>query len=189
MTLALLNVSSERTPASSPVVRCFTHTPAFPGKRESSASSKRCSPDAVRGGCDCPFAGGVASIDTKVNTTVSRANRMAITPLGEIRTAIGVLHPVPHYDRPVAHRRELRALEIELARKTREEGTPLADRDRCHDERQFVDEIGCEEALGETGAVLNDDVVALLTLQRRDLLGRIAARESSVLPGDVAERP
>ena len=44
MTLALLNASSARTAASSPVVRCFTHTPALPGNRASSASSSRCSP-------------------------------------------------------------------------------------------------------------------------------------------------
>src|SRR5918999_4529045 len=44
MTLALLNVSSARTAALSPVPRCFTKIPAFAGKRASSASSRRCSP-------------------------------------------------------------------------------------------------------------------------------------------------
>ena len=45
ITLALLNVSSARTAASSPVVRCLTHTPARAGTRAISASSSRCRPD------------------------------------------------------------------------------------------------------------------------------------------------
>jgi hypothetical protein len=69
ITLALLNVSSARTPASSPVVRCFTHTPAFPGNRAISASSIRWRPDAGRGaGCCAVVAVAVISQAATANT-------------------------------------------------------------------------------------------------------------------------
>src|SRR5688500_1223697 len=100
-----------------------------------------------------------------------------------------MLHRVAHHDRPVLHRLELDTLELDLARETSEEGTTLPDRDGRDGERELVDEIGREKTLGETGAVLNDDVFAVTAFQRRDLFGGFAARESSVLPRHLTERP
>src|SRR5690349_3407021 len=71
MTLALLNASSARTAASSPVVRCFTHTPALPGNRASSASRIRCSPPA---GCGCC---APASLMPSSTLTIPHAIRVA----------------------------------------------------------------------------------------------------------------
>src|SRR5262245_60638345 len=73
MTLALLNESSARTPASSPVVRCFTHTPVRAGKRASSASSRRCRPEVARAVC-CAAVGTAAAR----NSAAPRAARAIV---------------------------------------------------------------------------------------------------------------
>src|SRR5262245_50574092 len=71
MTLALLNASSARTAASSPVVSCFTHTPALPGNRARSASSSRCSPLAGRGCC------AAAALTPRMTPTITYVSRVA----------------------------------------------------------------------------------------------------------------
>ena len=69
-----------------------------------------------------------------------------------------------------------------------EQALPLAEGERVHRQAELVDQARPQEGLGQGGAAGDEDVVALLGLQRGDGFQRVALQHLGVLPRRVLQR-
>ena len=70
-----------------------------------------------------------------------------------------------------------------------EQALASADNHRKLPDAQRIDEIALEQGLDEVAAAVDLNLVAILCLELRDLLGYVALEQVRIVPGDFIERP